>query len=129
VDSFKYFNDHYGHQFGDKILITFADVLKENIRETDLLGRYGGDEFILFLPETGITEAETIIGRVSEKIAYPFSYYENSRIMISFSYGVVQLIDAETFESFIERADKAMYERKRKKKLMSGLEDGKPTER
>ena len=123
VDSFKYFNDHYGHQFGDKILITFTDVLKANIRESDLLGRYGGDEFILFLPETGLIEAETLIGRISDKIAYPLSFSENGRIFMSFSYGAVQINDDETFESFIERADQAMYERKRKKKQSPGREE------
>jgi diguanylate cyclase (GGDEF)-like protein/PAS domain S-box-containing protein len=123
VDSFKYFNDHYGHQFGDKILIFFTDVLKATIRETDLLGRYGGDEFILFLPETGLVEAETLIGRISDKIEYPLSFSENSRIFMSFSHGAVQINDDETFESFIERADQAMYERKRKKKQPPGRED------
>jgi diguanylate cyclase (GGDEF)-like protein/PAS domain S-box-containing protein len=122
VDDFKYFNDHYGHQFGDKIITSFADILKANIRETDLLGRYGGDEFILFLPETGLFEAEGMIERISDKVAYPFIYYENNRILMSFSYGAVQLNDGEMFETFIERADKAMYERKRKKKHLS--EDG-----
>ena len=119
VDSFKYFNDHYGHQFGDKILIAFAEVLKDNIRETDLLGRYGGDEFILFLPEAGVSEAEAMIGRISDKIAHPFSYLENRRIFMSFSSGIVQLEEGETYESFIERADQAMYEKKRKKKQMA----------
>ena len=129
VDSFKYFNDHYGHQFGDKILIFFTDVLKANIRETDLLGRYGGDEFILFLPETGIAEAETLIGRISDKTAYPLSFSENNRIIMSFSHGAVQMNNNETFESFIERADQAMYERKRKKKQTREHEEDEDTGR
>ena len=120
VDDFKYINDHYGHQFGDRILTAFTDVLKDNIRETDLLGRYGGDEFLLLLPETGLGEAEALIGRIADKIAYPFSYHENKRILLSFSYGAVQLCDGETYEMFLERADQAMYDKKRKKKQPAG---------
>ncbi len=116
IDGFKYFNDHYGHPFGDKILISFVGVLKDNIRDSDLLGRFGGDEFILFLPEAGILEVGNIVSRITEKVTHPFSYAENSRIFISFSCGVAELNPTDTYETFIARADREMYASKREKK-------------
>ena len=119
IDNFKYFNDRYGHHFGDEVLITFSGILRSSIRETDLLGRYGGDEFILLLPENDMAESETVIGRIAKKTAESVSFFENDRIGMSFSYGAVLLNDGETFEMFIQRADKAMYEQKRTKKNQS----------
>jgi diguanylate cyclase (GGDEF)-like protein len=60
IDNFKTINDTYGHMFGDAILYSLADTLKKNIRKTDSVYRYGGDEFVLLLPETGLKEAENM---------------------------------------------------------------------
>lgn len=116
IDGFKYYNDQYGHQFGDKILVTFAGVLKENTRDSDLLGRYGGDEFILLLTKTDAQEAANIITRINERIAKPFSFSENNNVLLSFSYGIAIQKNSDTFEAFIDQADKEMYAQKKRKK-------------
>jgi len=116
IDSFKYFNDHYGHAFGDRILISFADVLRENIRDRDLLGRYGGDEFILFLPETAYYGATQIINRVVNRWALPITYRDQTDICLTFSYGIAEMKDSDTYDSLIEKADSYMYADKKRKK-------------
>jgi diguanylate cyclase (GGDEF)-like protein/PAS domain S-box-containing protein len=115
IDKFKSFNDRYGHPFGDKILVTFTGVLKDNIRDTDLLGRYGGDEFILLLPETSRQGAEVIIDRIRQKCTQPFSFQENDRVFLSFSHGVAELDPGGTYERLIEQADDEMYQEKKQK--------------
>jgi diguanylate cyclase (GGDEF)-like protein/PAS domain S-box-containing protein len=116
IDNFKFFNDHYGHHFGDEVLVAFSGLLMSSIRETDLLGRYGGDEFILLLPETDVAEAETIVGRIEKKTADVLFCFGNDNIGMSFSFGIVRLNDGESYGSLVQRADKAMYEQKRRKK-------------
>ncbi len=115
IDNFKYFNDHYGHAFGDKILILFAGMLLDNVRESDLPGRYGGDEFILLLPETSHYGAEQIVRRIANRLKLPTNACEDN-ISLSFSYGIAEAKDCDTYESFIERADHNMYTEKKKKK-------------
>jgi diguanylate cyclase (GGDEF)-like protein/PAS domain S-box-containing protein len=115
IDRFKEVNDSYGHQFGDRVLIAFSGILKASIRDTDLLGRYGGDEFVLLLPQTGADETENVIRRVSEK-AVPNICYGEASVALSFSFGIAELRADETYESFIGRADRSMYEAKRRKK-------------
>lgn len=119
VDNFKYCNDHYGHQFGDKILVSFAGILKDNIRESDLLARYGGDAFILLLPDTRRQDVALILNRFKEKIANALYFENNSRMLLTFSYGVAEFASGDTFEAFIERADLNMFEEKKRKKLQS----------
>ena len=115
IDKFKNYNDRYGHATGDKILAAFADVLKDSIRDTDLLSRYGGDEFVLLLPDTGCTGAELIVKRVVDKCRLtPVAVPEGS-IVISFSYGIAALSDGDTYDALIDRADRAMYAEKKSK--------------
>lgn len=116
IDHFKFFNDHYGHAFGDKILISFAGVLKENVRDRDLVGRYGGDEFILFLPETSYNSASLIVSRITNRWKMPISYRDNTDICLSFSFGIAEAKDSDSYEDLIEKADSIMYADKRRKK-------------
>jgi len=67
IDHFKAINDTYGHDVGDKALVTFANLLKEQSRTVDILGRYGGEEFIILLPQTGIQEAKIFAKRIIER--------------------------------------------------------------
>lgn len=116
LDDFKYINDHYGHPFGDKILIAFASILKDSIRGRDLLGRYGGDEFMILLPRATAAETSAIMCRIVERVKQSFCYDENGRILLAFSHGIAELCEEDTFESFLQRADSAMYIDKRRKK-------------
>jgi diguanylate cyclase (GGDEF)-like protein/PAS domain S-box-containing protein len=116
IDSFKYINDTYGHPFGDKILLAFSGILKENIRKSDLLGRYGGDEFLLMLPDADICEVKQIIARIDERLKQTVVISSYNGITVSYSCGISEIGEDETYESLIERADHAMYEEKRRKK-------------
>jgi len=69
IDHFKSFNDNYGHQAGDDILCTIADVLSANLRDTDSCGRYGGEEFILILTHSELFEVKTLADRIKSAIS------------------------------------------------------------
>lgn len=74
LDHFKQVNDQFGHAFGDEVLITIAEIIGEQLRATDSLGRIGGDEFFIILPETPLASAKVLADRLCEKISlYPFS--------------------------------------------------------
>lgn len=68
IDNFKTFNDRYGHPAGDKVLAAIGCIMKQTLRDCDLPFRYGGEEFVAILPETGITSAVTAANRIAESI-------------------------------------------------------------
>jgi diguanylate cyclase (GGDEF)-like protein len=70
IDDFKKFNDTHGHPAGDKVLVTVAEILRDTLRECDLAFRYGGEEFVAILPETGVEEALVAAERVRANIEY-----------------------------------------------------------
>lgn len=112
VDKFKQVNDKYGHQFGDRALIAFADLVKSLIRNVDLLGRYGGDEFILLLPETGLEGAISIAERIREAAEQQLRVDGGgSASPITVSIGVSSYPDEgiESATEFLGRADRALY--------------------
>jgi len=106
IDKFKHINDKFGHNIGDLVLKTLADVIKENIRETDCFARWGGEEFVLLLPETeqkgAIALAEKIRNAVEKK---NFNLASN----VTISIGVSTYKKGEALESIYSRADKALY--------------------
>ena len=74
IDNFKILNDTYGHLFGDDVLKVIATKLSENLRDVDLTGRWGGEEFIIILPDTKANQAQEVIDRIRDNIAnIPFS--------------------------------------------------------
>ncbi len=89
IDFFKKVNDTYGHQAGDKVPGVLGQLLKKQTREVDLVGRYGGEEFVVLLPETGRTSAHGVaekIRQTDEKMGF---YSEGSRVPLTLSCGVV----------------------------------------
>ncbi len=68
VDNFKYINDHFGHVAGDRVLVSMAKALESETRRTDTACRYGGDEFVLIMPETDVYQAETVLKRIRNRI-------------------------------------------------------------
>ena len=112
LDRFKSINDTYGHQAGDRVLVQLADILRVTAREIDRLGRYGGEEFMALLPETGIDEAAVFVERVREAVAgHPFDIGREEPIGMTISAGVStfpwQGID--TPETLVRLADEALY--------------------
>ena len=111
LDGFKGVNDRHGHLAGSAALVEAAAVIRISARETDIVARFGGDEFALVLPETGSEGAEMVGARIRDKIAaHPFLRKDGLDIKLSVSVGVATLPDvATTAEQLVKAADEAMY--------------------
>jgi diguanylate cyclase (GGDEF)-like protein len=111
LDGFKSINDTHGHLFGSRALIEAAAVIRSSARETDVVARFGGDEFALVLPDTGSDGATAVGERVRERIAgHGFLQADGLHIRLTASVGIATLPDAaDTVEALIQAADKAMY--------------------
>lgn len=111
IDHFKRVNDGHGHRVGDVVLQVIADTLRSTLRATDLAGRYGGEEFLVVLPQTDLAGAETLGERVREAIeATEIEIGAASSLSVTVSIGIAELGDAGGgIESLVERADAALY--------------------
>jgi diguanylate cyclase (GGDEF)-like protein len=110
IDNFKVINDSYGHITGDHVLRHLSMFVKNSIRKTDLLARWGGEEFIIVATSTSINSA-TIVAENIRELINEDDFPEVGKISCSF--GVASYIRGESMESFIERADKALYRAKK----------------
>ncbi|MBI3332710.1 MAG: GGDEF domain-containing protein [Candidatus Omnitrophica bacterium] len=115
LDYFKRINDTYGHLVGDVVLREVASLIQRSVREVDLVGRYGGEEFAVVLPEAGRALGAQIAGRIRQGIEQsPLKVYDE-RISITVSIGIAFCPeDARTAGQLIEQADRAMYQAKSK---------------
>ncbi len=115
IDHFKQVNDTYGHAVGDQVLRNLAQRCLQNMRETDLLGRYGGEEFFLLLPETGLQEAQIFAERLRLSVQDMPNDTTLGKLTITISLGVAELTEEyESLEALIDCADTAMYRAKRR---------------
>ncbi|MGE5279467.1 MAG: diguanylate cyclase [Deltaproteobacteria bacterium] len=114
IDFFKTINDTYGHIFGDVILSEVARLLKEAVRVTDIVVRYGGDEFVVFLPDTGLEGAAAAARKIVRRAKETPLGDTQKKMPISLSVGVVAYPDAgkDDVASFLDAADQAMYRSK-----------------
>ena len=112
VDNFKQLNDKYGHQAGDDALVYLTQSIKDTVRPDDVVVRYGGEEFLILLPDTGQDEAIAVIVRLQRALTRELFLHNNERMLITFSAGVAQRVAAESKEALIGRADKALYRAK-----------------
>jgi diguanylate cyclase (GGDEF)-like protein len=111
LDGFKAINDTHGHLFGSRALVEAAGVIRASARETDVVARFGGDEFALVLPDTGSDGALYVGERIRERIAaHRFLERDGLNISLTASVGVASLPDVSmTAEGLIQAADQAMY--------------------
>ena len=111
IDYFKNVNDQFGHVVGSQILIDMAAILKIQLRSSDLVYRYGGDEFIILLPKSNLEESKRIAVRISEAVkSTEFSIDHDKKYRLSLSIGIAEFpSDADSAKSIIEFADKMMY--------------------
>lgn len=114
VDHFKKFNDTSGHQAGDALLKKIGGIFKDSIRSIDYAGRYGGDEFIILLPEVGSPRALEVADRLRQRVAVETPTSEAEGIPVTLSIGVAEFpTHGETREAIIASADSALYHAKR----------------
>lgn len=110
IDHFKSVNDKYGHLVGDKVLIGFAACIMAHIRPYDRLFRYGGEEFLICLPDTDLQAARVIVDRLREELAtLPFEARDKEHFQAAASFGLTLLEPNIPVEQSIDRADKALY--------------------
>lgn len=123
LNEFKEVNDSLGHQAGDKLLLQASQRLKEVLRESDTLARFGGDEFAVILPQTTQSQANILAKRLSMAIRSPF-IIENRPLTIGMSIGTAMYpSDGNNSESLIKHADLEMYRTKREQKAFSTTND------
>jgi two-component system cell cycle response regulator len=113
IDFFKKVNDTYGHLAGDFVLKELSVLTKSLIRESDIFGRFGGEEFIIILPETKIVGAMKLAERLTETIEKHDFMFDNEKIPVTISLGVTSVTRTDSVESLLDRCDVALYEAKK----------------
>jgi diguanylate cyclase (GGDEF)-like protein len=113
IDHFKHVNDTYGHPVGDRVLKNFSNLLKQRLRGYDIIGRYGGEEFVVILPNTEIQVAQTIMDKLRVTFSELIHYNENGGFSCQFSCGITSFPDFKSGIFLIDQADKALYEAKK----------------
>lgn len=113
IDHFKSINDTYGHGVGDLALQTFAEVVRENIRSSDVLARWGGEEFVLLISDTDVDGALLTLNRVRQAVQVAEVEGGPSDLQMTVSIGLAAHIAGEALETTLDRADKALYCAKR----------------
>jgi len=113
IDDLKGLNEKFGHMGADKYIQEFANIIKEGLREQDIAGRFGGDEFLLILPETTVDGALKLLFRLKKSIECLTVNYKSDEISSTFSAGISQFIlHAREAETLVEIADKALFKAK-----------------
>jgi len=112
VDHFKSINDRFGHKSGDKALMTIAEILSASIRETDFVGRFGGEEFVMILAGTRCDNAKNVADGIRAKVENCGFNSHGKPVEITISCGISQFLEHENHEHTFERADQALYRAK-----------------
>lgn len=113
IDNFKKLNDSLGHDAGDSALEHLVQVIRQTMRPQDTVARFGGEEFVILLPDTDIKAAEKALVRLQRELTRQFFMHNNEKRLITFSAGVTELGADEDQVEIMKRADAAMYEAKR----------------
>jgi diguanylate cyclase (GGDEF)-like protein/PAS domain S-box-containing protein len=111
IDNFKYFNDQYGHDFGDQVLSCVAGAIAQKLRHSDYIGRFGGDEFLAILPQSTVTDAMQVAQRILDEIAT--LNIENSYETIGLSIGIAAQQASVDPRMVLKSADEAMFRAKK----------------
>ena len=123
LDNFKNINDTYGHQFGDDVLIKVTEESRKILRNNDYFGRYGGEEFVVFLPNTNIEDTIEIADRIRIAISNIDFIYDNKKVNVTASFGVNSFDPELNVNEVFEIADKRLYKSKDNGKNIISYED------
>ena len=113
LDDFKKLNDTHGHTAGDQALIHLVRVVKDTLRSMDVIARFGGEEFMIVLPNTSPTDAMQTVTRVQRELTKRIFMHNNERLLITFSAGVAMYASGESQADMVKRADEALYKAKK----------------
>ena len=108
INDFKIINDRLGHHKGDEVLIKIANIISQNIRSSDYFGRWGGDEFLIVLPQTNISKTKNIIETLENKLK-DSDFNLDKNMKISCSFGLAEYEKNDTLDSLLRKADDSMY--------------------
>ena len=114
IDFFKKVNDNYGHLAGDHVLKEVAGIIKSTLRDSDICGRFGGEEFSVILPNTKLSGAMKLAERIRKNIQNHDFIFNNQKIPVTLSIGITSASKNDSGFSLIDRADEALYEAKKK---------------
>lgn len=112
IDHFKDVNDRFGHMVGDRVLKKLAEVLTSRLRRVDYIGRYGGEEFAIILPNTSASHGKAILDQLREKFSQIRFFAENTEFSVTFSGGIASFPQQRCQQKLIESADQALYRAK-----------------
>ncbi len=112
IDLFKRINDAYGHKAGDRVLQLVAKELKERLRNTDFIARFGGEEFVVLLPETTAEDASKVMDKLRNHIRNLPFHFRGEPVTVTFSAGLAEFTAGDSEETVFERADRALYQAK-----------------
>jgi diguanylate cyclase (GGDEF)-like protein len=109
VDHFKHINDRFGHDCGDLVLQGIADVIRREVRHSDLAARWGGEEFLVLLPQARTEVAWGVAERIRQRLTDVTQSLERGPARVTATLAVCEIRDCEAFASALERADQALY--------------------
>ncbi len=112
IDDFKLFNDKYGHDCGDYILVEVANKMKSSLRKQDFVARWGGEEFLIVLIETDLNNGRTVIEKIRRIIAEEIYRYQELELSVTMTFGISQFDDSMDIDACIKKADIALYKGK-----------------
>jgi diguanylate cyclase len=113
IDNFKKLNDTLGHAAGDVALQALAARVREQLRPQDTVARFGGEEFVVLLPDTPLAQAQEVLTRLQRLLSASLFMHDQREVFVTFSAGVTMLRGGEALEAELERADEALYDAKR----------------
>ncbi|HBY84908.1 MAG TPA: GGDEF domain-containing protein, partial [Colwellia sp.] len=112
IDNFKYVNDTKGHDVGDKVLISLAKTLNSNVRKSDFVARWGGEEFIILLIDSDINQAQIIAEQLRSQVAQSNQLAQYAQQQVTISLGVTSANEKDNADTILKRADLALYKAK-----------------
>ena len=116
IDNIKQLNDKLGHQAGDHALVHLVAVIKATLRQMDVIARFGGEEFLLLLPNASLDDAMQTVTRIQRELTRSIFMHEHQRVLVTFSAGAALVAPGESQDSLIQRVDAALYQAKREGK-------------